>query len=147
MHSPIIPQQMFVASLPLLECCLISFLASTYTVRTSSKLKIVKTEKYRNTCMISQEATGNWPYILSVCGCADWDGHMWLYTQVSTFFSFLPLLPDSYQTRTEKLLSYFNCQESCLFLCGNQATRLLSWESTTAAKKPFKNSLFFLFPG
>lgn len=62
---------------------------------------------------------------------------MWLSRQVSLMLFFSSstasrLLSDPCRT---KLLSYFNWQESCLFLCGNQATRLLSWESTTATKK------------
>lgn len=62
-----------------------------------------------------------------------------MVVHISLFNVFFPssssasrLLSDPHRT---KLLSYFNCLESCLFLCGNQATRLLSWESTTAPKK------------
>ena len=62
------------------------------------------------------------------------------HTSLNVFCFFSPsstsrLLSDPNRT---KCLCCFNCQESCLFLCGNQATRLLSWESTTAAKKKKK---------
>lgn len=50
------------------------------------------------------------------------------------------------QPHRTKLVCDLNHLESCLRLCSNQTTRLLSWESTIiAAKIPFKNTLFPFF--